>query len=88
MDPDIIYQDGEPSNEHENSEEDLMQMFDANRFMRDGNDIRFQLPSQTASLTLARNLDEAKRKATSVIRRKTTKRSVVRRKSTKPPPVG
>lgn len=90
MDPDAIYRESDPedANPSSDSEEEYTPLYDPDRFVRDGNNIRFQLPSQSASLTLARNLDEAQRKATSLLRRKTTKRSVVRRKSTKAPPVG
>lgn len=74
--------------DNDSGEEDYLEIFDPDQFVRDGNDIRFQLPSQNPSLTLARNIDEAQRKSTTILRRKTTKKSIVRRKSSKAPPVG
>ena len=57
--------------------------------MRDGNDIRYQLPSSNAGLSLGRNHDDPPKSSMSIKRRKTTRvAAMVRRKSTRPPPVG
>lgn len=62
---------------------DYHEWFDPEQFLQDGNDIRFQLPSQNPDLTLSR--DES-RTGVTLKRRKTT---AIRRKSTKrAPPIG
>ncbi|XP_067944299.1 transmembrane channel-like protein 7 isoform X2 [Watersipora subatra] len=67
------------------SDDDYLEIFDPDKFIRDGNDIRFQLPSSNAALTLGRNLSDIQKKTSSMKRRNTTRRAIVRRKSTKPP---
>ena len=68
------------------SESGYSEIFDADQFVRDGNDIRFQLPSQNINLTLTRDLEDIQRRTSTIKRRKT--KSLMRRKSTKPPTAG
>ena len=74
--------------DEESSDEEYMEIFDPEKFIRDGNDIRFQLPSNNAALSLGRNLDEMNKKSTSIKRRNTTRVAVMRKKSVQPPTIG
>lgn len=83
-------QDGYDSDtevESSDDDDDYINLFDLDQFRRDGNDIRFQLPSQNPNFTLSKTMEDIHRKATTIKRRKTTK-SVLRRKSTKSPTLG
>lgn len=80
--------DGYDEDDEASIADDYLEIFDADQFVRDGNDIRFQLPSNNAALTLSHNIDDVQKKSLSLKRRKTTRAAVVRRKSTRPPPVG
>lgn len=77
--------------EHEDegsSDDDYLEIFDHERFIRDGNDIRFQLPSNNAALALSKNMEDVQKKASSLKRLNTMRIAVVRRKSTKAPTIG
>ena len=55
--------------DNESDAEDYLEIFDANQFMRDGNDIRYQLPSSNAGLSLGRNHDDPPKSSMSIMRR-------------------